>query len=54
MPKTYTVKVTAQGIVFPASFHAAALAMQRRRVKKPEMKEGEVQLTLEYGENENA
>jgi len=47
--KSYTVKVTAAGVLFPPQFQAAVLAMQRYRVRKPEAKPAEVQLVLEYG-----
>ena len=48
-PKSYTILVTAAGVLFPPQFQAAVLAMQRYRVRKPEAKPAEVQLVLEYG-----
>jgi hypothetical protein len=50
-PTAFKVLVTASGIVFPPAFHAAVLSMQRYRKKHPEARPGEVQLTLDYGED---
>ena len=49
-PRTHTVYVTAPGVLFPPSFNAAVLAMQRYRQKHTGVKAGELQLTLDYAE----
>ena len=57
MPKkktVFTVTVTADGVIFPPQFHAAVLAMTRYRKKRPEAKPGQVQIVLEYGEDDRA